>query len=86
MRYELPAARRAAAYRLQRLARAAIAGGADDQAAALFGAMTDVLNGERPALPEPPPAPVDPETARRREVAQAYAKTILAGFGRAARH
>jgi hypothetical protein len=84
MRYELPAARRSAAYQLQRIARAAIARGDDDEAAALFRTMTDVLTGERPASPEPP-APVDPETARRRELSQAWANTILAINGTAVR-
>jgi hypothetical protein len=28
------------------------------------------------------PAPIDPKTARKREISRAYAKTILAGFGR----
>jgi hypothetical protein len=26
--------------------------------------------------------PVDPETARKREIARAYARTVVAGFGR----
>jgi hypothetical protein len=68
-----------------RHARAAIRRGDDQAAQALFRASTRALLGEPPALPEPA-APVDPETARRREVAQAYAKTVVAGFGRAARH
>jgi hypothetical protein len=49
-------------------------------AAALRASVSDVISEHRAA--HPMPAPVDPETAKRREKARAWAATILTGMGR----
>jgi hypothetical protein len=77
MRYDPPVARFAAAYRVRRHAREAIARGDDRTAAMLIRSSTQILFGERPAEP----APVDLETLKRREIDKAHAATVLVGFG-----
>lgn len=82
MAHEIPVARRAAAYRVISLAKAAIARGDHQTAEALFARSTDILNGEI-APDEATLQPANPHATQHSPQARAYAKTILQIYGRA---